>query len=170
MASPLLPSSLPPERLPWKGGRRNAVVCVKRAFNWAEAEGVIASNPLKRVKKPPQPGRSRVVSEAETKEILQAIRDEGFRDFVFAMQESGARPGEVRKVTAADVNLELGVWVLTQHKTFHKSGKPRVIYLTRALAELTRKLMERHPEGPLFRGPRSNRGFSSNGVRCRLRN
>lgn len=153
----------------WKGGRRNAVICVKRAFNWAEAEGVLSSNPLKGVKKPPQPGRSRIVTEEEKREILAAIKDNNFREFVFAMQESGARPGEVRAVTAADVNLDLGVWVLTKHKTFHKTGKPRVIYLTKDMVELTRRLMEAHPEGPLFRTPRGKAGFSSNGVRCRFR-
>lgn len=30
--------------------------------------------------------------------------------------------------------------------------------------------MEKYPEGPLFRGPRSKRGFTRNGVRCRFRN
>ncbi len=151
----------------WKGGKRNAVICVKRAFNWSEAEGVLKSNPLKGVKKPPQPGRSRIVSEAEKKEILAAIKDRQFREFVFAMQESGARPGEVRTVTAADVNLELGVWVLTKHKTFHKTGKPHIIYLNEEMLALTRKLVALYPEGPLFRGPLSKQAFTSNGVRCR---
>ena len=37
------------------------------------------------------------------------------------------------------------------------------------MIELTRKLMEKHPDGPLFRGPRNKKGFSRNGVRCRFR-
>ena len=37
------------------------------------------------------------------------------------------------------------------------------------MVELTRRLMEKNPEGPLFRGPRSKRGFTRNGVRCRFR-
>ena len=153
----------------WKGGQRNAVIAVKRTFNWAEAEGVIASNPIRKVKKPTQKARSRIVAPAERKEILGAIKDGQFRQFVFAMQETGARPGEVRKVTAADVDLELGVWVLAEHKTEHKTGKPRVVYLNDAMLDLTRELVALHPEGPLFRGPRSGRGFTSNGVRCRFR-
>ena len=32
------------------------------------------------------------------------------------MMETGARPGEVRRVTAAHVNLDLGVWVFQEHK------------------------------------------------------
>jgi hypothetical protein len=36
----------------WKGGRRNAVVAVKRAFNWADKQGVLSPNPLRNVEKP----------------------------------------------------------------------------------------------------------------------
>jgi integrase len=111
-----------------------------------------------------------VLSEEERKEILAAIKDEQFRQFVFAMMETAARPGEVRKVTAAHVNLDLGVWVFKEHKTAKRTGKPRVIYLTPAMVELTRKLVAKSPEGPLFRGPRSKRGFTRNAVRCRFRN
>jgi len=106
----------------------------------------------------------------ERTELLAAIPDQPFRDYVFAMMETGARPGEVRKVTAAEVDLELGVWCFKEHKTSEKTGKPRVVYLTPAMVDLSRRLVALYPEGPLFRGPRSKRGFSRNGVRCRFRN
>jgi len=153
----------------WKGSRRNAVIAVKRAFNWADAEGLLQPNPIKAVKKPPQRHRDRVLSDEERKEMLAAIKDRQFREFVFAMMETGARPGEVRKVTAAHVNLELGVWVFKDHKTAKRTGKPRIIYLNEAMVELTRKLVEKYPEGPLFRGPRSKRGFTRSGIRCRFK-
>jgi hypothetical protein len=57
------------------------------------------------------------------------------------------------------VNLDLGIWVLTKHKTFHKTGKPRIIYLNEEMVKLTRKLVAMYPEGPLFRGPISKKGF-----------
>ena len=38
----------------WKGARRCAVIAIKRAFNWAEGEGLLVANPLRKVKKPPQ--------------------------------------------------------------------------------------------------------------------
>lgn len=154
----------------WNGSRRNAVVAVKRAFNWADAEGVLQPNPIKAVKKPPQRHRDRVLTPEERKEILAAIKDEAFRNFVFAMMETGARPGEVRRVTAAHVNLDLGVWFFKEHKTAKRTGKPRIIYLNEAMLDLTRKLVALYPEGPLFHGPRSKRGFTRNGVRCRFRN
>jgi integrase len=154
----------------WQGCRRNAVVAVKRAFNWADAEGVLHPNPIKSVKKPPQGHRDRVLTPGERQEILDAIKDRQFREFVFALLETGARPGEVRKLTAANVNLELGIWVLTQHKSAKRTGRARIIYLTPAMVELSRRLMALYQEGPLFRGPRSKRGFTRNSVRCRFRN
>jgi integrase len=153
----------------WDGCRRNAIVAVKRVFNWADAEGIFQPNPIKSVKKPPQRSRDRILTATERQEILDVIKDDEFRELVFAMMETGARPGEVRKVTAAHVNLELGVWIFKEHKSAKRTGRARVIYLTPAMVELSRKLVEKYPEGPLFRGPRSKRGFTKNGVRCRFK-
>lgn len=153
----------------WKGGQRNAVIAVKRVFNWAETEGLLSPNPIKAVRKPPQKKRERILTPQEREEILNAIPDEGFHDLVFAMMETGARPGEARTVTAENVNLELGVWVFAEHKTAKRTGRSRIIYLTPAMVELSRKLVEKYPEGPLFRGPLSKKGFTQNGIRCRFR-
>jgi integrase len=161
----------------WKASRRNAVIAAKRAFNWADAEGLLQPNPIKTVMKPPQRHRDRVLTTAEQQQILAAIKDEAFRQFVFAMQETGARPGECRKVTAANVNLDLGIWTLLEHKTAKRTGKPRIICLSSAMVELSRKLMEKHPDGPLFttmrrvrvNGVLIERGFTRNGIRCRFR-
>ena len=141
----------------WKGGRRNAVIAIKRTFNWAASEGILTINPVRNVKKPPRTYRDRILKPEEKKEILDTIKDRQFREFVFAMQESGARPSEVRRVAAANVDLKLGVWIFWDHKTLQKTGKPRIVFLSPALQELTRKLVETYPEGPLFRGPRSKR-------------
>ena len=69
--------------------------------------------------------------------------------------QAGHRPGAGGvPETAAEVHLDAAVWVLPEHKTKKKIGKPRVVYLTPAMVELTRKLAKRHPEGPLFRNSR----------------
>ena len=153
----------------WDGSRRCAVIAVKRAFNWAAGEGLIPTSPFRQVKKPPQRHRDRILTKDERTEILQAIRDRQFREFVQAMQETGCRPSEVSRVAAENVNLALGVWVFPEHKTAKKTGKPRVVYLTPTMVELTRKLMEKYPTGPLFRGPRGGGRFTRNGIRCRFR-
>ncbi|MFO0849920.1 MAG: site-specific integrase [Gemmataceae bacterium] len=148
--------------------RRGAVTAVKRAFAWAEAEGYTKLHPVKHLKKPGAVSRTRVLSKAERTTVLAAIRDESFRRFVHALQETGCRPSEVARLTAADVDLEAGVWTLHAHKTAKKTGKPRVVYLTPAMAELTRALAERYPTGPLFRSARTGRAFSRNAIRIRF--
>jgi integrase len=145
------------------------VIAIKQAFYWAEGEGLLAVSPLRKVKKPPQTFRERVFSREERQEVMATIRDQAFRDFVFAMQETGCRPSEVSRVTAENVNLELGVWAFAAHKTVKKTGKPRIVYLTPAMVELTKRLMTLHPDGPLFRGPRGKNPFTRNGIRCRFR-
>ena len=155
----------------WTSSRRCAVIALKRAYNWCEEQGLIPINPVKKVRKPPAVRRERILTPAEGKEIFANIKDDEFRDFVFALQETGCRPGEVASVVAANFNEELGAWVLQEHKTKKKTGRPRVVYLTPGMIELTRKRMIEFPEGPLFRGPARAGGKpnSKNAVRCRFR-
>ena len=96
------------------------------------------------------------------------FRSDCFRDFLFALEETGCRPGEVSAVTAADVDLRTGAWVLDEHKTAAKTNEVRVIILTPKMVELTRQLMARHPEGPLFRNE-DGRPWNRNAIRCRFR-
>jgi len=155
----------------WTTSRRCAIVALKRSYNWANDEGLLDENPLKRVKRPQNKRRERIPTADEREQILMAIKDEPFREFVFAMQETGARPGEVRKVTAAHFSEENGAWILPEHKTRKKTGKPRVIYLTPAMITLTRKLAGQWPDGPIFRGPKRKgcQPYSRNAIRCRFR-
>lgn len=153
----------------WKGGRRNAVIAVKRAFNWADKQGVLSPNPLRNVDKPSPRRRTRILTDAEKTEILAAIRDNKFRDFVFALMQTGCRPSEVAGLTAADVHLDLGIWMLDRHKTAKRTGKPRVVYLNPAMLELSRKLVVKRPEWPLFPSHKLGRSFTRNAIRCRFR-
>ncbi len=151
------------------GSRRCAIISVKRAFNWAFGEGVLRENPLRALKKPPQRNRERTLTPNERAQIFAAIRDRAFRDFVFALQETGCRPSEVARVTAENVDLERGLWVFPEHKTKKRTGRARVVYLTPAMVALSKRLVEEHPSGPLFRGPRNGEAFTRNGIRCRFR-
>src|SRR5262249_16544039 len=115
----------------WKGCRRRAVIAVKQAFNYALAEGKIDANPLRCVKKPPARARERFVPRAERRRIYENYKDgDPFRDFLFALAETGARPGEVVAVTSAHVDLRSGVWQFDEHKTAGKTGERRVVILT----------------------------------------
>jgi integrase len=153
----------------WKSSRRHAIIAVKRAFNWADREGVFSPSPIRGVKKPPVNRRPAVLTKSERKQILEFFKDQEFRSFVEAMQESGARASEIARLTAAEVNLQLGVCVLHKHKTASKTGKPRVIYMTTRFIAIVEPLMLKYPEGPLFRGPRYGRPFGVQGVCSRFR-
>jgi integrase len=153
----------------WKASRRHAIIAVKRCFKWAEEEGVVDKNPFRGVKKPSVNRRERILTPAEKKEILEAIRDKPFRQFVFALYETGCRPSEVARVEAKNFDAQRGLWVFEHHKTRKKTGKARVVYLTPAMVELTKELAAKYPTGPLFRGNRNKKAFSRNGIRCRFR-
>jgi len=96
------------------------------------------------------------------------VEDNEFRNYLVALQESGARTSEVAKVTAAEVDLSIGIWVLTDHKSAAVTGKPRVIYLSPRLLELTEDMIRQHPSDPLFPNRRGQQ-FNRNAIRCRFR-
>ncbi|HEX3147892.1 MAG TPA: site-specific integrase [Gemmataceae bacterium] len=155
-------------RTGWKASRRHAALAPKRACAWADKQGILSPSPLRSLEVEPGNRRTRVLTKDEQDQILAAVKDQQFRDFLFAMLDTGCRPGEVARVTAAEVNLDLGVWVFEKHKTAKKTKKPRVVYLTPAMVEMTRARIEMFPDGPLFRGPRGNKPFTRNGIRCRF--
>ncbi|QEL17781.1 tyrosine-type recombinase/integrase [Limnoglobus roseus] len=152
----------------WKGGRRHAIIAVKSAYSWADLQGVLSPNPLRKVKAGRANRRTRILTPEEVAEIVGAIRDTAFKRFVQALLETGCRPSEVARVRAEHVDLAAGVWRLPEHKTAKKTHKPRVVYLTPAMVELSRTLAAEQPNGPLFRGPRKKTPFTRQAIRCRF--
>jgi integrase len=146
-----------------------AIGVLKRAFNWAVEEEHIPRNPIAHVRKPRPLTRDRTLTATERELILSSIRDLSFRRFVSALTLTGARPGEVARVTAADVDLRQGIWKLEKHKTSKKTGKPRIIFLSPEAVELTKELLALRPEGPLFLNSREQ-PWTRNAVRIRFRN
>jgi integrase len=142
----------------WGATTRNMVVTVvKAAFNYGVRMGHVPANPVKLMPLPKPVVRDRILTEEERTQIFEAIRDVCFADYLTALLESGARPGEVATLTPENVNLDLGIWVLKKHKTKRKTGRPRVVYLTPALLELTRRRVADTPPGkPVFRNTRGN--------------
>ncbi len=151
-----------------EASRRCAVTAVKRALNWATDEGYIPANPLKKVRKPPAKRREKILTADERKVVAAGATDKVFKVFHFALQQTGCRPGEIARVTADMVDLDKGTWTFTKHKTFKKTGKPRVVYLTPPMVKLCRLLIKEHPTGPIFRNRRGN-AWNRNSVRCRFR-
>ena len=137
-------------------------------FNFAVNEGLLVANPLKKFREASGRTSRTDLEPEEKKEIRAAIRDGHSANSSWQCEETGDRPMEVATVMAADVDLECGLWTLQNHKTASQTGKPHVIYLSPAVLELTKKLMLKNPEGPLFRSPRGNRPFTHRGIRSAL--
>ncbi len=128
-------------------------------FRWGVEEGVLTFNPIAGIRKPSQRswGREALIS-VEDHARLMAGATPALRNVPFALHESGARPGEVASVSAAEFFAQQGVWVLERHKTAHKTRKPRIIYLTPELVALCEELARKNPQGPLFRTSKGKPG------------
>lgn len=70
---------------------------------------------------------------------------------LIVLWNTGARPGEIRQLTAEQVDWSAGVATLTRHKTARKTGKPRLIVFPPAAMEVLARQRERHGAGYLFR-------------------
>lgn len=153
----------------WGPTTRNKVIgALKQSFNWAVEQGYIDNNPIRVMKRPTPKRRERILTGDERQAILRAARGQPFKNFVTALQETGARPGEIAKVTAREIDLANGVWVLHEHKTARKTGRPRVVYLNPTMLELCRRLIAEHPQGPIFLNSRG-RPWTRNAIRMRFR-
>lgn len=133
--------------------QRAAITTIKTAMSWALAQGMITNNPIAKVKAPGQQRRTAAI-EHELHGSIAGKAKGRFRSFLIALWHTGCRPGEVAKVTAANVSPDGGAWVLQEHKTRKKTGKPRIVYLTPCMVLVTRLLVAANPTGPLFRNDR----------------
>jgi integrase len=145
--------------------RRGVITAIKAMSSWSTKQGYLSSDPLKGMSRPKM-GRRESVDPRIAPLLLNSAGDEAFADLLIALFESGCRPGEVYKVTAEDCDLEAGTWRL-HGKTTDRTGKDRVIYLTPRLVEITRRLAERNPRGPIFLNSEGN-PWNRNAVRCRF--
>lgn len=148
--------------------QRSAITVLKRLLNWAVENKLLAANPVKDMERPAATVRMRILTDEEREKILSWYPEgDPFRDLLTALTEAGVRPGEAMKVTAADVDFEMGVWVL-KGKTTRDTGKDRVVYMTPKLEALTRRLVELRPDGPIFRNEDGN-PWNRQAVNCRFR-
>jgi integrase len=143
-------------------------------FNWAVNDaGLLVESPLRTIKKPAKKRRNRVLTAEEREYVYGLIRDEQFRQFVFAMLDTGCRPSEMMNVSAQHVARDGTRWIFDEHKTDGKTGEARIVYLSPAMQHLTRELIVLYPQGPLFRSTRCiggvRRPWTRNGIRCRFK-
>jgi integrase len=132
--------------------RHDFIGAVVSAFRWAERAGLIPRNPLNNIRKPPKASRGMkvVLSEGEFGRLCGEA-SEAFGVFLRGLWLTGCRPGELARLTAADVDHVAGVAVSEAHKTAGKTGRPRIIYLTADAVTLFHSQARKNPTGPIFR-------------------
>jgi integrase len=125
-----------------KPGNYNLVrTYVAAAWDWGRKFGPLPAtlgNPVDEIETLPSTPRSRRISEAEYRAVFAAIntmmaerRNDSSRllalSFVIA---TGCRPIEAVRLRRDQVSREREEAVLSEHKTFGRTGKPKVFFLT----------------------------------------
>ncbi len=108
---------------------RGYVRTIKRLFNWATAEGILADfNPADKLRYPKTPQRKiEIFSKSDIERLLVEARDVSFRNYaiVLLFLDSGLRRGELLALELEDVNVLTGV-VTVRHGKGGKSRQVRV--------------------------------------------
>lgn len=134
--------------------KRDAYAALCRVWAFGVGRGVITHNPVSKLKIAPPRPRSALIT-PEQHEAILAATDPAFRIYLQACA-CGPRPSQVRRVQKSDVSADGTRWVFSDHKTYHHTGKPLVVYLSPCMQTLTRILMAARPSGPLFRNSQGN--------------
>lgn len=132
--------------------RHNAYIRLTAVFNWAIARKLCSTNPVHGIPKPPAlpRGASVLPPPGAAEKLIEAARPH-LRDVLIALYDTGCRPSEVIKVTAAMFDPAARIWTLPVHKTVRKTGEARRIHLIERLTARCRDLAQTYPTGPLFR-------------------
>lgn len=101
------------------------------ALRWAVSNELLERNPLDGIKKPKSAQRSRILTDVEFRSLVRGSHAT-FRRVLFALRWTGCRPCELRELTWSDVHIDVGLWILRDHKTATLvNGKPpRLIALS----------------------------------------
>jgi len=129
--------------------QKDAIRVVKGLFRWARDEGIIERNPIARLRAPTARPRTETISKEQHAALIEESSP-ALRLYLIASR-CGARPRQIREVTARNVSHDGKCWFFEDHKTRHKSNRPLVVYLPPCLQTLTQLLVKMHPTGPLFR-------------------
>lgn len=108
---------------------RTAARIVQRPFNWAAKLRLIASNPFYGVSYEEGEPR-RPMTDSEFRRLYKGASDHLFRRVLLFLRWTGCRPGEMARATWMDVDWELAMVVLPEHKSKKKTRKPRAIPLS----------------------------------------
>lgn len=121
----------------------------KWAIDTGRIENPINSKPLR---KPSGNLRQRLPTPREIDKIVRNARP-AFRSIFRALLLTGARPDELCRATIADYDPVRQMIHLEEHKTRHKTKRPRIIPISSACRVILRQAMGDRREGALFLSP-----------------
>jgi integrase len=130
-----------------------AISAVKAALNWSVEQGYLEHSPISSLRKPKVGVREFFVPAPKWLDVLDAARGEEFRDYLTVTLASGARPQEMRRVESRHYEPQFSRWVFRVTESKGKT-RQRAVYLDDTATKIVEKLVERYPEGPLFRNSR----------------
>jgi integrase len=109
-------------------------------------------NPFKGIERPSPRSRGveAVIDPDDYQKVYRAAYPQ-LKDLLLVLRHTGARPSEVIKATAKNLNPRSRSLVFSEHKTQRKVRVRRPVALDQAAYEAVSRLATEHPEGPLFR-------------------
>jgi integrase len=114
-----------------------ARVALQSMFGWAVGQGIVTSNPVIGVNKPPEPkARDRVLTDSELAEIWAACRDDDFGRIVRLLALSGQRRDEIGDLSWHEIDLDKAAITLPPERT--KNGRTHIVPLASAALEILR--------------------------------
>ena len=98
--------------------------------------------------------------------LLDRTADDEFKDLLAVTWETGCRPQESLRVEARHVDLAGERWFFPASESKGEK-KPRVVYLTPTALEISKRLTEKHPTGPIFRNT-DGVPWTTDAINCRF--
>jgi integrase len=134
--------------------RHNAVTHLLACLNWAARpeNRLIEQNPVAKMSRGQarSRGAETLVDPADYHAVYEAANP-ALRRVLFALSQTGQRPANLCRITAADCKWDRDLIELGTHKTADKTGRPLLIPMTASLKAMLQDLARQYPEGPLFR-------------------
>ncbi len=144
--------------------RRNYFRAIKRCLSWALKQGLIATNPVASLEVPSGESREIAFSYEDFKLLLSNIRNPDLSDLVVSTWETGCRPQESLRVEARHIDAAHRRWVIPKRESKTKR-LTRVVYLNERAMEISARLAQANPVGPIFRNS-TGRPWSTEAVNC----
>lgn len=130
--------------------RGGAVVAVKRVYSWADEQGHLEVNPVKKMKKPQAKRRKSYMKPEDYDVILHHLKPtDPFRDLMVFVWTTGCRPQEVRHIEPRHLHLDKGYILFPKEESKGKRS-PRMILLNTEASEIIRRRMAARTEGKVF--------------------